>query len=58
MAPWAKLGEHWKEVARHVQESRSCLNREPDTLKNKVASLLAWVEVRPSIIILSKLRAD
>ncbi|KAF8483248.1 hypothetical protein JB92DRAFT_3031987 [Gautieria morchelliformis] len=45
MAPWAKLGEHWKEVARHVQESRSCLNREPDTLKNKVASLLAWVEV-------------
>ncbi|KAF8507985.1 hypothetical protein JB92DRAFT_2955720 [Gautieria morchelliformis] len=37
MAPWAKLGEHWKEVARRVQEW-------PDTLKNKVASLLAWVE--------------
>ncbi|KAF8497711.1 hypothetical protein JB92DRAFT_3125613 [Gautieria morchelliformis] len=44
MAPQAKLGEHWKEVARHVQESGSCLNREPDTLKNKVASLLTWVE--------------
>ncbi|KAF8480624.1 hypothetical protein JB92DRAFT_2837596 [Gautieria morchelliformis] len=45
MAPRAKLGEHWKEVARRVQESGSCLNREPDTLKNKVASLLAWVEL-------------
>ncbi|KAF8503847.1 hypothetical protein JB92DRAFT_2970731 [Gautieria morchelliformis] len=44
MAPWAKLGEHWKEVARCVQESGSCLNRELDTLKNKVALLLAWVE--------------
>ncbi|KAF8520688.1 hypothetical protein JB92DRAFT_2894368, partial [Gautieria morchelliformis] len=46
MAPRAKLGEHWKEVARRVQESGSCLNREPDTLKNKVASLLTWVEGR------------
>ncbi|KAF8523989.1 hypothetical protein JB92DRAFT_2827146 [Gautieria morchelliformis] len=44
MAPRAKLGEHWKEVARRMQESGSCLNREPDTLKNKVASLLTWVE--------------
>ncbi|KAF8517097.1 hypothetical protein JB92DRAFT_2907187 [Gautieria morchelliformis] len=44
MAQWAKLGEHWKEVARRVQESGSSLNREPDTLKNKVASLLTWVE--------------
>ncbi|KAF8484173.1 hypothetical protein JB92DRAFT_3030797 [Gautieria morchelliformis] len=44
MGPRAKLGEHWKEVARRMQESGSCLNREPDTLKNKVASLLAWVE--------------
>ncbi|KAF8510403.1 hypothetical protein JB92DRAFT_2940616 [Gautieria morchelliformis] len=44
MAPRAKLGEHWKEVARRVQESGSCLNRELDTLKNKVASLLTWVE--------------
>ncbi|KAF8481368.1 hypothetical protein JB92DRAFT_3039218 [Gautieria morchelliformis] len=44
MAPRAKLGEHWKEVARHVQENGCCLNRESDTLKNKVASLLAWVE--------------
>ncbi|KAF8520969.1 hypothetical protein JB92DRAFT_2892953 [Gautieria morchelliformis] len=42
MAPCAKLGEHWKEVARCVQENGCCLNRESDTLKNKVASLLAW----------------
>ncbi|KAF8526374.1 hypothetical protein JB92DRAFT_2872652 [Gautieria morchelliformis] len=44
MAPRAKLGEDWKEVARRVQESGSFLNCEPDTLKNKVASLLARVE--------------
>jgi hypothetical protein len=51
MAPRAKIGEHWKEVARRVQENGSCLNREADTLKNKVASLLAWVEVRLSIFL-------
>ncbi|KAF8481376.1 hypothetical protein JB92DRAFT_3132903 [Gautieria morchelliformis] len=44
MAPCAKLGEHWKEVARRMQENGCCLNCESDTLKNKVASLLAWVE--------------
>ncbi|KAF8481353.1 hypothetical protein JB92DRAFT_2837522 [Gautieria morchelliformis] len=44
MAPRAKLGEHWKEVARCVQENGCCLNGESDTLKNKLASLLAWVE--------------
>ncbi|KAF8485580.1 hypothetical protein JB92DRAFT_2836828 [Gautieria morchelliformis] len=44
MCSHAKLGEHWKEVARHMQDNGSCPNHEWDTLKNKVASLLAWVE--------------
>ncbi|KAF8479965.1 hypothetical protein JB92DRAFT_3041943 [Gautieria morchelliformis] len=32
------------QVARRVQESGCCLNRESDTLKNQVESLLTWVE--------------
>lgn len=45
MAPHKKIGEKWKEVAKQVQGEGFCLNREPETLKNKVGSLLAWVEV-------------
>ncbi|KAF8516087.1 hypothetical protein JB92DRAFT_2829414 [Gautieria morchelliformis] len=45
--PWmepgqAKVIKH--EVMRIVQPKGFCQNREPDTLKNKVSSLLAWLE--------------
>ena len=41
----SKIGNRWKEVAMIVQAKGSCQNQEPETLKNKVSSLLAWVEV-------------
>jgi hypothetical protein len=45
MATCSKVGARWKEVATRVQSEGFCLEREPETLKNKVLSLLAWVEV-------------
>jgi hypothetical protein len=45
MATCSKVGARWKEVATRVQSEGFCLEREPDTLKNKVLLLLAWVEV-------------
>ena len=45
MVPCSKIGDQWKEVAMIVQAKGSCQNQEPETLKNKVSSLLAWVEV-------------
>ena len=50
MAPRSKIGDRWKEVAIIVQAKGSCQNREPETLKNKVSSLLAWVEVCDHIL--------
>ncbi|KAF8523229.1 hypothetical protein JB92DRAFT_3094086 [Gautieria morchelliformis] len=44
MAPRNKIGEQWKQVARLVQDQGHCLNRDVDTLKNKLGSMLAWVE--------------
>ncbi|KAF8521823.1 hypothetical protein JB92DRAFT_3110906 [Gautieria morchelliformis] len=44
MAPCMKIGEKWREVATLVQEKGFCQNREADTLKNKVSSMLTWVE--------------
>ncbi|KAF8519926.1 hypothetical protein JB92DRAFT_2828266 [Gautieria morchelliformis] len=45
MAPRSKIGDRWKEVTEIVQAKWFCQNREPETLKNKVSSLLGWVEV-------------
>ncbi|KAF8512048.1 hypothetical protein JB92DRAFT_2930508 [Gautieria morchelliformis] len=39
-----KIDERWREVAMLVQEKRFCQNQEADTLKNKVSSMLTWVE--------------
>ncbi|KAF8499296.1 hypothetical protein JB92DRAFT_3125023 [Gautieria morchelliformis] len=44
MAPCMKIGEKWREVATLVQEKGFCQNWEADTLKNKVSSMLTWVE--------------
>ncbi|KAF8497692.1 hypothetical protein JB92DRAFT_3146622 [Gautieria morchelliformis] len=44
MAPRMKIGEKWREIATLVQEKGFCQNREVDTLKNKVSSMLTWVE--------------
>ncbi|KAF8584777.1 hypothetical protein K439DRAFT_1616498 [Ramaria rubella] len=38
------VGEKWQEVMWVVQEGGFCKGRDADTLKNKVASLLQWVE--------------
>ena len=43
MVPHSKIGNRWKEVTMIVQAKGSCQNWEPETLKNKVLSLLAWV---------------
>ncbi|KAF8531720.1 hypothetical protein JB92DRAFT_2847806, partial [Gautieria morchelliformis] len=40
MVPRNKIGERWKQVARLVQDQGYCLNRDVDTLKNKVGSML------------------
>jgi hypothetical protein len=45
MAAHSKVRARWKEIATRVQSEGFCSEREPDTLKNKVLSLLAWVEV-------------
>ncbi|KAF8575671.1 hypothetical protein K439DRAFT_1623411 [Ramaria rubella] len=45
MAPHNKVGERWKEIMKHVQDAGYCLGHDHETLKNKVASLLTWVEV-------------
>ncbi|KAF8532061.1 hypothetical protein JB92DRAFT_3104463 [Gautieria morchelliformis] len=44
VVPRMKIGEKWREVATLVQEKGFCQNREADTLKNKVSSMLTWVE--------------
>ncbi|KAF8581727.1 hypothetical protein K439DRAFT_1618781 [Ramaria rubella] len=44
MAPHNKIGEHWKEIMNRVQDAGYCLRRNHETLKNKVVSLLTWVE--------------
>ncbi|KAF8579267.1 hypothetical protein K439DRAFT_1620693 [Ramaria rubella] len=44
MAPHNKVGERWKEIMKRVQDAGYCLGRDHETLKNKVASLLTWVE--------------
>jgi hypothetical protein len=45
MAPCSKVGDQWKAVAKMVQDKGLCWNQEAETLKNKVTSLLAWVEL-------------
>ena len=45
MVPCSKISDKWKEVTMIMQAKRSCQNWEPETLINKVSSLLAWVEV-------------
>ncbi|KAF8575491.1 hypothetical protein K439DRAFT_1543885 [Ramaria rubella] len=42
MAP--QVGERWKEIMKRVQDAGYCLGRDHETLKNKVMSLLTWVE--------------
>ncbi|KAF8509951.1 hypothetical protein JB92DRAFT_3119384 [Gautieria morchelliformis] len=44
MAPRSKIGDRWKEVIRIVQAKGFRQYWEPDTLKTKVTSLLAWLE--------------
>ncbi|KAF8585624.1 hypothetical protein K439DRAFT_1560470 [Ramaria rubella] len=44
MAPHNKVGECWKEIMKHVQDAGYCLGCDHETLKNKVTSLLTWVE--------------
>ncbi|KAF8589135.1 hypothetical protein K439DRAFT_1613025 [Ramaria rubella] len=44
MAPHKQVGERWREVTKCVQAAGYCLGHDHDTLKNKVAVLLAWVE--------------
>ncbi|KAF8484301.1 hypothetical protein JB92DRAFT_2837000 [Gautieria morchelliformis] len=44
MAPQSKIQDRLKEAMRIVQAKGFCQNRESDTLKNKVSSLLAWLE--------------
>ncbi|KAF8587781.1 hypothetical protein K439DRAFT_1614078 [Ramaria rubella] len=38
------IGSHWKEVTNRVQAAGYCLGRDHETLKNKVMTLLSWVE--------------
>jgi hypothetical protein len=45
MAACNKVGEQWKAVARKVQAEGFCKGKDLDTLKNKVNSLLQWVQV-------------
>ena len=45
IAPQKRSGEKWHEVMKCVQEVDYCKGRDIDTLKNKVSSLLSWVEV-------------
>ncbi|KAF8532163.1 hypothetical protein JB92DRAFT_3104256 [Gautieria morchelliformis] len=44
MVSCSKIGDRWKEVTMIVQARGFFQNREPETLKNKVSSLLAWVK--------------
>ncbi|KAF8586346.1 hypothetical protein K439DRAFT_1615186 [Ramaria rubella] len=44
LAAHKRVGEKWQEVTQVVQEGGFCKGRDADMLKNKVASLLQWVE--------------
>ncbi|KAF8525366.1 hypothetical protein JB92DRAFT_3093703 [Gautieria morchelliformis] len=48
------VGEKWREVAKRVQEAGYCKGKDVDTLKNKVTSLLNWVEVLATQSVLSR----
>jgi hypothetical protein len=52
MVPRSQVSAKWKEVATKVQDQACCLGRDADTLKNKVMTLLSWVEVRPPSVFL------
>jgi hypothetical protein len=58
MAPRNKVGERWKAVATMVQADGLCLNRDAETLKNKVTSLLGWVQVSRHVIFYDCVRTD
>ncbi|KAF8498269.1 hypothetical protein JB92DRAFT_3125394 [Gautieria morchelliformis] len=44
LVPCIEVGDHWKHAARLIQEGGFCQGHNVDTLRNKVTSLLAWVE--------------
>ncbi|KAF8586477.1 hypothetical protein K439DRAFT_1615161 [Ramaria rubella] len=52
------VGEKWREVMRVVQEGGFCQGRDADTLKNKVVSLLQWVENSSQVLSRTALRHE
>src|SRR5882724_2216478 len=45
LAPCSQITDKWKEVTKFVQAEGACIGHNHETLKNKVKSLLTWVQV-------------
>src|SRR5882724_3831531 len=45
LAPCSQITDKWKEVTKIVQAEGACIGHDHETLKNKVKSLLTWVQV-------------
>src|SRR5882724_3290515 len=45
LAPHSQITDKWKEVTKIVQAEGACIGSNNGTLKNKVKSLLTWVQV-------------
>jgi|SRR5882724_6471189 len=45
LAPHSQITEKWKEVTKIIQAEGACIGCNHETLKNKVKSLLTWVQV-------------
>src|SRR5882724_3823362 len=45
LVPCSQITNKWKEVTKIVQAEGACIGHDHETLKNKVKSLLTWVQV-------------
>src|SRR5882672_10825410 len=45
LVPHSQITDKWKEVTKIVQAEGTCIGRDHETLKNKVKSLLTWVQM-------------
>src|SRR5882724_6260027 len=45
LAPHSQITDKWKEVTKIIQAEGTCIGHDHETLKNKVKSLLTWVQV-------------
>src|SRR5882672_8893540 len=51
LAPCSQITDKWKEVTKFVQAECACIGRDHEMLKNKVKSLLTWVQVHIAFFI-------